>query len=72
MTKRTEVMRPRSWELTADLEPIVHITRLVGADGPLAYHSMGFIRIRRQRIERVSKMTLNEQNAYYRSLGFFK
>ena len=39
---------------------------------PLAVHSRRFSGTRRTRLMRVQQMSLLQQNAYYRTLGFFK
>lgn len=62
----------------ADMPPIKEIDRLTFSpglfegDGELARHSWKFIAGREKRLEKVARMTLEEQNKYYRSLGYFK
>lgn len=72
MTSRPHIMTDLSWHRMAKMKPIANLDRLVGPNTPLARHIRAFVSQRKERIDTVSKMTLDQQCAYYRSLGFFK
>ncbi len=54
-----------------DMEPMACLRMLVPFGTELFFHSQYFIASRRARVKKISGMMLKQQNAYYRSLGYF-
>ncbi len=61
----------RTWTILGDITSIPGIEDLVALDRGLKRHSKRFISLRKQRIKKISQMTIPEQCEYYRSLGYF-
>ncbi|TKJ32182.1 MAG: hypothetical protein CEE38_23560 [Planctomycetes bacterium B3_Pla] len=59
-----------TWRRLGEMEPMANFDRTLR--GSLATHNAKFVADRVRRIERVSKMNLEQQCKYYRRLGFFK
>lgn len=69
MANRSD-MTTVTWGHLGEMEPMAGLARTLR--GPLAVHNAKFVKDRRKRMEKVSKMTLDQQCEHYRSLGFYK
>ncbi len=61
-----------TWRRMAEMQPIANLGRFMDLGSPLVAHNAKFVADRKRRIEKVSKMTQEQQNVHYRKLGYFK